>query len=163
VLFEVDQSGVKGEPIQLPLSATPLRKIEVCSQADVDALVERYPEPQQDIVEVKIIYKPGEDNPDAMRDALEKIFPRWSERRIEAEGSDYEMGNVEGISASYETCRKRFAPISMRNWKVMLTVMIYLPWLKKCCHNCRSTHDTFETYTFRLYVLPRCAGVGFSG
>lgn len=102
VLFEVDQSGMKGEPIQLSLNATPLRKIEVCSQADVDALVARYPEPQQDVVEVKIIYKPGEDNPDAMRDALEKIFPRWSERRIEAEGSDYETGNVEGISASYE-------------------------------------------------------------
>ena len=99
VLFEIDQSGVKEEPIQLPLSATPLRKIEVCSQKDVDTLVARYSEPQPDIVEVKIIYKPGEDNPDSMRDALEKIFPRWSERRIEPKGSDLEIINVEGVSA----------------------------------------------------------------
>lgn len=102
VLFEVDQHGVKGEPTLLTLNATLLRKIEVHSQADVDALVASYPDPQQDIVDVKVIYKPGEDNPDAMRDALEKIFPRWSERRIEAEGSDYEAGTVEDISTHHE-------------------------------------------------------------
>jgi hypothetical protein len=68
-------------------------------QADVDALVACYTEPQQDIVEMKIIYKPGKDNPDGMRDALEKIFPRWSERKIEPEGGDFEAISVEGVSA----------------------------------------------------------------
>ncbi|MCL4559889.1 MAG: exonuclease subunit SbcD [Chloroflexi bacterium] len=99
VLFEIDQSGMKGEPTLLPLNATPLRKIEVHSQAEVDALTTQYPEPQQDIVEMKIIYKPGEDNPDAMRDAVEKIFPRWIERKIEPEGGDFETVSVEGVSA----------------------------------------------------------------
>lgn len=96
VLFEVDRGGVKGEPVQLPLNATPLFKIDVHSLAEVNALAEQHPDGDQAVVEVKIIYKPGEDDPDEMRDALEKIFPRWSSRKIEQEGSDFEAVSVDG-------------------------------------------------------------------
>jgi DNA repair protein SbcD/Mre11 len=102
VLFEVDQSGVKGEPVPLELNATPLYKIEIHSQAEIDSLADRYLDAKQAVAEIKIFYKPGEDNPDAMRDAVEKIFPRWSERKIQAEGRDFDSGNVEGISTKPE-------------------------------------------------------------
>lgn len=102
VLFDVDRSGVKEEPILLPLNATPLYKVEVHRQADIDSLTDRYPDSKRSIAEVKIIYKSGEDNPDAMRDAVAQIFPRWSERKIEAEGSDLDLGSVAGISTNPE-------------------------------------------------------------
>jgi exonuclease SbcD len=102
VLFDIDQHGVREDPNLLLLNATSLRKIEVHSQDEVDALIAQYPKPQQDIVEVKIIYRPGEDNPDAMRDALEKIFPRWSERKVEAEGGVFETGAGNSLSSNHE-------------------------------------------------------------
>jgi DNA repair protein SbcD/Mre11 len=98
VLFEVERSGIKDDPALLPLNATPLYKIEVHSRDEIDSLVDRYPESKRAIAEIKIVYKPGEDNPEAMRDAVEKIFPRWSERKIQAEGSDSNSGGVANVS-----------------------------------------------------------------
>jgi exonuclease SbcD len=97
VLFDVEHGGVNGEPVLLPLNATPLYRIEVHDQSEIDSLEDRYPDAKRAVVEVKIFYKPGEDNPDAMRDAVEKIFPRWSARKIEPEGSDFEPTSVDGV------------------------------------------------------------------
>jgi len=102
VLVEVEPSGAKGEPALLPLNATPLYKIDVHSQTEIDSLADRYPDAKRAVAEIKIVYRPGEDNPEAMRDAVEKIFPRWSEREIQAEGSDFDSGNVEGVSTNPE-------------------------------------------------------------
>ncbi len=97
VLLEIENGIVKREPILLPLNATPLYKIEVHGGSEIDSLVERYPDAKRAVVELKIVYKPGEDNPDAMRDAVEKIFPRWSARKIEPEGGDLELTSIDGV------------------------------------------------------------------
>lgn len=92
LLLDVGPAGLRGEPIPLPLNATPLYRVEISDIAQIDQLIERYPEHERAIVDYKVTYKPGESSPEAIREALEAIFPRWCRRKVEAEGSDLELG-----------------------------------------------------------------------
>jgi DNA repair protein SbcD/Mre11 len=91
VLLEVGKSGLQGEPVLLPLHPSPVYKIEIHNPAELDHLEEIYPDARRAIVEYQVIYKPGEHNPDAIRDAVEKIFPRWWKRQIIPEGADLDL------------------------------------------------------------------------
>ena len=74
VLFDVDHTGIKGEPIPLPLNATPLHKVEVHGQSEIDGLAARFPDAKRAIAElndatvegrnIKVMEaKPKEDKP----------------------------------------------------------------------------------------------------
>lgn len=91
VLFDVGKGGLRDDPILLPLKATPLYKIEVHNPNEVDTLAQRYPDAQRSIVDYRVTYKPGEDNPEAIRDAVEHIFPRWCKRKVEPEGGELDL------------------------------------------------------------------------
>ena len=99
VLLEIGKGGLVGTPALLPLNATPLYKVLVHGQADLAGLAERYPEAQRAIVDYQIVYKSGEENPDAMRETVEKIFPRCFRRRTDPEGSEYEEPEGTGVKS----------------------------------------------------------------
>jgi exonuclease SbcD len=85
VVFDVGRGGLIGAPTILPLNATPLYKIEVHDPSEIASLPDRYPDGQRAIVDYQVVYKPGDHNPDAMRDDIERMFPRWCRRSIDTE------------------------------------------------------------------------------
>ena len=76
VLVEIDAQGLVGEPTLLPLPATPLYQIDVGPEDDLEALAARYPERDRALVQARIRYRPGQDNPYALRSGLQQLFPR---------------------------------------------------------------------------------------
>jgi exonuclease SbcD len=91
-------------PEPLALNATPLYRIVVNDpETDLVGLEERFPDAQRAIVNYTVNYKPGEHNLEAITKKIERFFPRWSDRRINAIGSQVEAviskhtGNFENV------------------------------------------------------------------
>jgi exonuclease SbcD len=94
-------------PVALPLNATPLYRVVINDpETDLSGLAERYPDAQRAIVSYTVNYKPGEHNLGAITEQIERLFPRWSERRTNAIGSQSEAivtrhtGNLEDVPAT---------------------------------------------------------------
>ncbi len=78
VLMEVGPEGRRGEPVCLPLQATPLYAVEFRDpKVELPQLRERYPDAQEDLVHVQFTYTAGVDNLEAILAEVEEIFPRW--------------------------------------------------------------------------------------
>lgn len=92
LLLDMGPTGLRGEPVPLGLNATPLYRVEISDASQLEHLAERYPEHERAIVDYHVTYKPGETNPEAIRQQLDAIFPRWCRRKVEAEGADLELG-----------------------------------------------------------------------
>jgi exonuclease SbcD len=89
VLVEVGPGGRVGEPLVLPLDATPIYEVVVHDpEAEISSLAERYSDPTRAIVKYQLHYRPGEDNRDACVQEIEAVFPRWYNRLFVPEGSD---------------------------------------------------------------------------
>ena len=83
VLVEVGPKGRRGDPVCLPLDATPIYHIEISDPgSDLIGLRDQYPDSKRALVSYKLIYKPGEHNRDAICEEIESIFPRWCKREI---------------------------------------------------------------------------------
>lgn len=101
VLLEIGPEGLLGKPAHLPLRASPMYRVEINDISEIDHLVERYPDHEQAIVDYHVTYKPEDTTPQAIRDAVEQIFPRWSRHQVEIAGADL-IGTVGGTSAHPE-------------------------------------------------------------
>jgi exonuclease SbcD len=89
VLVDIGPDGRSGDPVCLPLHATPMYRIEILDpDSDMQGLRERYPDHAQALVSYRLVYKPGEHNLDSLTDELESIFPNYYEAQIEAEGAN---------------------------------------------------------------------------
>ncbi|KST68012.1 metallophosphoesterase family protein [Mastigocoleus testarum] len=86
VLVEIDARGRTEEPVCLPLNATPIYRIEINNPEEIASLKDKYSELDRALVDYKLTYKPGEHNRDAICRELDKIFPRWWDRKIVPDG-----------------------------------------------------------------------------
>jgi exonuclease SbcD len=86
VLFELGPAGLHGEPIWLPILATPLYDIVLESPVDdLPRLAEQYPEHANAIVRVLATHDPDGPSRDEIARDLRKLFPRiydlkWTEK-----------------------------------------------------------------------------------
>lgn len=88
VLVDVGPHGRQGEPVCLPLNATPFYRLEILNpEADMQGLRERYPDADRALVSYRLVYKPGEHNPSSIDQELKKVFRRVYDKSIDAEGS----------------------------------------------------------------------------
>ena len=88
VLVDIGPDGRRGDPVCLPLNATPIYRIEILHpDTDMQGLRERYPDHADALVSYRLVYKPGEHNLDSLTNELESIFPNYYEAQIEAEGA----------------------------------------------------------------------------
>jgi exonuclease SbcD len=89
VLAEIGPTGLVGEPEVLPLSATPIYRIEITDPgAEIPPLKERYPHAGRALVSYRVLYRPGEHNREAIRHELEALFPRCYRAEFVSVGSD---------------------------------------------------------------------------
>lgn len=78
VLVEVGPEGRRGEPVCLPLDATPIYTLEFHEpKVALPRLRQQYPNAQRDLVHIQFTYTAGVDNLEAVLHDLEDIFPRW--------------------------------------------------------------------------------------
>ncbi|HYT90152.1 MAG TPA: exonuclease SbcCD subunit D [Gemmataceae bacterium] len=88
VLLEVGPQGLCGEPITLPLEATPVYSIDVNDpQTEIPALADRYPDADRALVKLQFTYTAGRDSLEEILRDLEKIFPKWYDRKWTEAGS----------------------------------------------------------------------------
>lgn len=83
VLFDIGPEGLRGEPQELPLDATPIYEIEIRSpQEELPGLRESYAGANNDLVRIVLHYTAGVDNREEILRELSDIFPRWYDREI---------------------------------------------------------------------------------
>ena len=83
VVFELDRTGLCGEPRLVPLESTPLYDITIDDPHEqIPRLRERYPDAERALVRYRLTWKAGEHDRDELLRELETIFPRWYERDI---------------------------------------------------------------------------------
>jgi DNA repair exonuclease SbcCD nuclease subunit len=81
VLVEVGPEGRRGEPIILPIDATPIYDVGIRNpQDDLPRLRDLYPHAERALVRYRVTYTAGVDNLDAILRELDAIFPRWYDR-----------------------------------------------------------------------------------
>ena len=101
VLVEVGASGRVDEPICLPLKATPIYDIQITDpEIEIPALKDLYPEAERALVSYQLTYQPGKHNRDTICQEIERIFPRWYDRKIIAEGSSLSLKSSSLITES---------------------------------------------------------------
>jgi DNA repair protein SbcD/Mre11 len=88
VLFEIGKGGLVAPPETLSLNATPIYKIVVRDPSEIARLTELYPDGQRAIVDYSVIYDGADSVREEMRDDIERMYPRWCRRKIEAVDSD---------------------------------------------------------------------------
>lgn len=79
VVFDIGPEGLLGEPILLPLEATPIHFVEAYTPLKdaIELLRHQYPDAHRDLVKLELRYLAGVDNLEESLRELEKIFPRW--------------------------------------------------------------------------------------
>jgi exonuclease SbcD len=79
VLVDVGPEGRRGEPVVLPLEATPVYSVELRTplKEEIRLLRQQYPNAQRDLVHIQFTYTAGVDNLEEALRELEEIFPRW--------------------------------------------------------------------------------------
>lgn len=81
-LVNVDKTGLVGTPETRPLPATTMHDIEIFSPADeLPYLRDNYPDADEALVRYHLHYRAGEDNLHQILSDLDKIFPRWYDRK----------------------------------------------------------------------------------
>lgn len=81
VVFELDDKGLVGEPVTLPLYSAPMYEVEVRDpQAELATLAERHPDHTAALVNLHVHYTAGVDSLEQVLRDLEAVFPRWYSR-----------------------------------------------------------------------------------
>jgi exonuclease SbcD len=81
VIVEIGADGRKGDPVVLPLPATPVYEIVVLEPSeDLPRLKQEYPDAKDDLVSLQIRYTAGKDQLEDVLRELDRIFPRWYAR-----------------------------------------------------------------------------------
>lgn len=101
VLVEVGPQGRRGEPVCLPLPATPMYRVEVRNpQEQLPQLAQDYPDAEHALVYLDVTYTAGVDSLEAILRELEQIFPRWYAREWKESGALDDPLQQEGESRS---------------------------------------------------------------
>jgi exonuclease SbcD len=88
VLLEVGPGGLCGEPLTLPLEATPLYAVDINDpKSEIPALLDRYPDAERALVNIQFSYTAGKDNLEEILRDLEKVFPKWYARNWNEAGA----------------------------------------------------------------------------
>src|SRR4029077_19276990 len=79
VLLDIGPEGRRGEPVVLPLEATPIYSIELRTplKEEIQQLRTQFPNARRDLVHIQFTYTAGVDNLEEALRELEEIFPRW--------------------------------------------------------------------------------------
>jgi DNA repair exonuclease SbcCD nuclease subunit len=82
VLLDVGAGGLRGEPVLLPLEATPIYDVEMHTplKNSLEVLRRLHPDAHRDLVHVQFTYTAGVDNLQDTLSEIEAIFPRWYSR-----------------------------------------------------------------------------------
>jgi len=81
LLFELGPKGLVGEVKVLPLPSSPIYEVNVFDPPnDLPRLKAEFPDAQQDLVNLHIIYTAGRDHLEELLRELDAIFPRWYAR-----------------------------------------------------------------------------------
>lgn len=77
ILVDIGPTGLLGEPVWLPLDATPIHQIEITDPlAELPRLPDQYPDAGRALVAYRLVYRPGEHDRDAICRELDRLFPR---------------------------------------------------------------------------------------
>jgi len=88
VLVDLGPDGLRGEPVLLPLPATPVREITVHDPGlDIPQLRAEFPDATTDLVNLHIHYTAGRDVLEDVLADLDGIFPRWYARDWQEAGA----------------------------------------------------------------------------
>jgi DNA repair protein SbcD/Mre11 len=88
VVFEVGPGGLAGEPVVLPLEATPVYAVAIRDpESELPALADRYPDAESALVNIEFTYTAGKDNLEEILRKLEKAFPKWYARNWTESGA----------------------------------------------------------------------------
>jgi exonuclease SbcD len=79
VLVNVGHEGRRGDPVTLPLDATPIYALELGTplREEIQRLRTEYPDAGRDLVHLQFTYTAGVDNLEESLRELEGVFPRW--------------------------------------------------------------------------------------
>jgi exonuclease SbcD len=87
-LLDIGPEGRRGQPVCLPLEATPIYEVVITNAAEeLPRLRETYPDADGALVRYDITYTAGRDNLDAILLALDEVFPRCYDRVWREAGS----------------------------------------------------------------------------
>lgn len=87
-LAEIGPAGMVGTPVPLPLDATPIHRVEINEpDKDLPHLKELYPDHERALISYVLHYDPTKHNRDEISREIERVFPRWYERKFVIEGS----------------------------------------------------------------------------
>ncbi len=88
VLVELGPDGRSGDPLVLPMPATPIYEVVVLNPAeDLPRLKREYAHAQSDLVKLNIRYTAGVDQLEEVLRELDRIFPRWYARDWQETGA----------------------------------------------------------------------------
>lgn len=89
VLVEVGPQGLVGEPVVLPLDATPIYEVMIDDpETQLPGLADRFSDRDRALVRYSLTWEPGKHDRDEICRLLEMIFPRWYARDVRAVGQD---------------------------------------------------------------------------
>lgn len=78
VLFELNETGLAGTPVTLPLDGSPIYEVEVRDPAaELPRLRDNYPDHQTALANLHVHYTAGVDSLEQILRELDAIFPRW--------------------------------------------------------------------------------------
>ncbi len=81
MLVEIGPEGRRGEPIWLPLEATPFLDVALRNPSEeLPGLEARYPDAARALVRCEVIYTAGRDDLDEIHLRLDEVFPRCYQR-----------------------------------------------------------------------------------
>jgi exonuclease SbcD len=103
ILFELGSDGLRGEPVRLPMDATPFLDIVIRDPAEeLPRLEADYPGAAKALVRCHVTYRAGIDDLDAIHRRLDEVFPRCYQRIV------VEARRAPTASAPTDTPRKDF-------------------------------------------------------
>lgn len=111
VLCEIGRSGIAEDVTLLPLSSTPIYRVEITDpDTQLPHLADRYPDAARALVHYTLHWHPAKHSRDELCDVVHGAFPRWYARdfrevgRDDMHGSDYtteRMFDVMGTVREY--------------------------------------------------------------
>jgi exonuclease SbcD len=80
VLLDLGPAGLQGEPVWLPIAATPMHDVTVTDAAtELPALAEQYPDRETAIVRIRVTHKPAGPSRHEITQELRRLFPRHAD------------------------------------------------------------------------------------
>ena len=103
VLVDIGQRGRQGDPVCLPLNATPFYRIQILDpESNMQHLRECYPDADRAYVSCRLVYKPGVHDVNRLTDELRRIFRRCYDLQFEVEGEITPIDNFESAAPAQD-------------------------------------------------------------